>query len=181
MKHPLNDPQAPMRRLGFTDEDLRANEQGQLTKRQLKSLRHAQRQQRVLITGAILVETIVIVVMTSGQSLNPCDQCPNLNLAVIILAVGAAIFVVHFALEWHKTRLDIQNEDVAVVEGIAHYRRIGPAHGRRSMYRNLYIDKTSFRVLRRKLSAFEYGEMYRVFYARRSKIMLSAMWVKHDR
>jgi hypothetical protein len=180
-EHPLANPQAGlMNLLGFAEADLEANRDGYITKRQRTWLHSIQRQRVILIVLAIVTESVLIVVVTSGQSLSSCAQCSNPILALTIFMVAIAVFIVYFWLEWRKTKKDLYKGDVAVAEGIAHYRRTVTVGGRHSMYRTLFINQTPFRILRWKLPAFEYGELYRVHYAPRSNIILSAEWLMGD-
>jgi len=177
MEHPLTNPQAPlMNRLKFSEDDLRANQEGYMTKRQRKRLNAIQRQRAILIILAILTEVVLAVVMTSGQDLTSCTQCSNPTLGLTILMVAVLVFIAYFWFERRKTKQDLYKGEVAVVEGEARYRRAIGSGGRRAMYRSLFINQNKFRVLRWALSAFEHGDTYRVYYTPRSKIILSAEW-----
>lgn len=168
-----------MEALAFDEDDLAANQAGELSSRQVARLNREQ-----LSTGLggalVLVFGIVIVSLVMGTVNFALMTLP----ALVILIAISAFFLGLSAVIWSRSRklyADLVDRWVAEIEGrvdlsvragqnaASYYLRVGDGE-----------DSVRFTVKQRAFLAFKNGDPYRIYYARRSKRLLSAEWLREN-
>ncbi|HVU10550.1 MAG TPA: hypothetical protein VHD90_04700 [Phototrophicaceae bacterium] len=164
-------------RVGFTADDLRANQQGKLAERQREIARHKYRAsvsngiRGLLIFWLAFVVLLVVIQLSAGTQ-------PQDKQAFVYVFVGITLILFLIAGISLLQGRDLRAGRVFSVEGVAQTRVV--------QYRSRYGSSTGYELLvgglkfrldsREELAGFENGLHYRVYYIRYAPlhVLLSA-------
>lgn len=154
--------------LNFTESDLRANRQGQLTIEQVKRLRRGQR--RSALTGALVFSALVFAstaLIFAGQTENNAIML----LAGLGLTLVNALMVGHIGRDIMRINRDLRSNGVEALGG--NVERVLRRGRQRDSYllkiadQRLYVTKDVF-------LQFDHLTPYRIYRTRLTRILLSA-------
>jgi len=158
--------------LGFTHPDLLANHAGRMTDAQRVGLRQGSprlvREDVLMAGGFGLFFLIGLIAILPGGALVPCVGGTVILGLLTALAAGLAV------RKWIAIRSDVDDGAVMALEGPARHRAVGGMVGRYGAVYQLVIQETRFELPKDTLSIFREDATYRIYYAPRSKIILSA-------
>ncbi len=162
--------------LGFTHPDLLANHTGRMTDAQRVGLRQGSPRlvrEDVLMAGGFGVFFLIgLIAILPGGALVPCVGGTVILGLLTALAAGLAV------RKWLAIRSDANGGTVMALEGPARHRAVGGMVGRYGAVYHLVIQETRFELPKDTLSIFREDVTYRIYYAPRSKIILSAAPVR---
>ena len=159
--------------LSFSISDLMSNRAGILTDTQRRALR-AERGDVLIIYGSF----IAVVTLVLGAALSTLGNkqlalpYPDIRLACVIALIATSCHLFYLV---GRLNTDLQRGVVHAIEGVV-ATVIPFADGRRHFLGRGYVqvNRTKFYCARDTLLAFERNAKYRLYYAPRSKVILSA-------
>ena len=157
--------------LRFDEDDLEANEAGYLSERQLKRLKSMR-------TSAALA-LIILALLFSSVFLFLASRSGSVSGALPFLGVGSLLLVVLFLV--YRSRVYPLASDLRENETLASEGRIDLSLKHQQQNRIEYfvrVNEMRFRVKKETFFALKNGDPYRIYYAPRSKQILSAEWLR---
>jgi hypothetical protein len=158
----------------FNDEDLDANRNGYMTKRQRVRLRDKRWDRIGPYAGfaALLAFMFVCSLVSSGSRTRPRqDTLSMLGLFFFIFGPMIGVLVLLAYRELRRIKTDLYKGDISIAWGRA---RLDIMDGGRGPARyKLNIEGIEFDISKMQLLTLRHGERYRVFYAPNSKVILS--------
>ena len=155
--------------IGFSEEDLEANREGYMSEQQRRSLFRKWTPWTcfTLLFAALILPTMLPFVL---EQLGTSTLSPLTLIAAVFLVVP-----VYFAYKWWQLSVDMRQRLVTSVEGRV---RLDLSGGGNSSQLTVSIGKAKFHVKKPIFLAFKNGDPYCVYYAPRSKTILSAEWLR---
>ena len=154
--------------LNFTENDLRANRQGQLTIAQIKRLRRNQR--RSALVGALVFSALVF----ASTALIFAGQREN-NAIILLAGLGLtlvnALMVGHIGRDFMRINSDLRSNDVEVLAG--NVERVLRRGRQRDSYLLKVADQTLY-VSKDIFMQFDHLAPYRIYRTSLARILLSA-------
>ncbi|MCY4072682.1 MAG: hypothetical protein OXG60_15415 [Chloroflexi bacterium] len=154
--------------LNFSESDLRANRQGQLSIEQVKRLRRHQR--RSALIGALVFSALVLAstaLIFAGQTGNN----PIMLLAGLGLILVNALMVGHMGRDIMRINSDLRSNGVEVLAG--NVERVLRRGRQRDNYLLKIADQTLY-VTKDVFLQFDHLMPYRIYRTRLTRILLSA-------
>lgn len=166
-----------MEAIGFTEEDLEANRQGYLTKKQCV---HLNKERSKWLTYSLVAAGVgfYFIVRILLDDIPFYVTVPNKVPIIGIILVFAGTTATHFFWKSRRFGTDLRNGETNFTEGRVQL-DVDNA-GRRDMYYTLAIQDIVFRVKKRAFLAFKNGDPYCIYYAPHSKTILSAEWLREE-
>ena len=151
--------------LRFSEEDIEASRQGRMTESQRALIwwRSSEANFWYIILPVMVLFTIHFRPMIQDD-----------NGAFLVIALFGTLIGTRIAVDVLRVYQDTGQDEVQKIEGVVMKDRKPRTAG--NAPRNFYIRirNTIFKVSPSEISAFEHGKFYRIFYAPRSKVILSA-------
>jgi hypothetical protein len=166
-----------MQAIGFSEEDLEANREGHITKRQrvrLNAKRTSWGLRSALAVGIMLFLCASAII--DGNRIGDTVESRVAIIALICIIGGTAI--IYTRLRGGYFNSDLRKGDVHIIED-----RVVldvSSQGNRGDSYSVRIDETTFAVNKPIFLAFKNGDPYRIYYAPHSKTILSAEWLRDD-
>jgi hypothetical protein len=158
-----------MQAIGFMEDDLEANREGHISRRQRVILENDQTFRNTLITFAAIL-AIPLTLLFSCISFSEFG-----NTALFCFLIAGIIFFMRRS--WARVNDDLRMGDVRAIEG---WVKLDFANrGNWSLY-SLAINGEIFSVKKSVFLAFKNGDPYRIYYAPHSKTILSAEWLRDE-
>lgn len=165
--------------LRFTEADLAANQQGFITDDQTARLRMLRGRPGSILVIIILVLSVVLLGIASSL-VTTYFQFQSVYCSAIFLLIGGVIGQIALIQSLPpalRIGRDIRERRIASIEGRIqiefHSRNNGTSYYARMNGKRFEIDKKTF-------LAFKNDDPYRLYYAPRSKVLLSAEWLRDD-
>jgi hypothetical protein len=159
--------------IGFTEEDLQANQDRYITKRQRLILNRERSGWRLFCYSAVVLSPILCA-LALLDGLIAGDPVQS-RISIISLICGlTAIFFTYCYLKWQQYDSDLSKGDVAVVEGHVTLRQHQERNGTRYEIR---VQSRTFTVSISVFDAFRDGDLYAIYYSPHTKKLLSAEWL----
>jgi hypothetical protein len=161
--------------LGFTSEDLAANQSGSLTESQRERLRRLQRLEFIsgVILGPIFILLPIAIVVAAIYLILRYFQV-DLSWLWLILLVGVIVNIARFVpnglKRWRAVEADLAGP-VATAAGRA---SVKTSKVRRATAYRLTVGGAEFDVPESIANAFKSGAPYRIYYTPEATILLSA-------
>ena len=155
--------------LGFDADDLDANHNGYLTKKQRKVLNRIRRIWKIMVAMSILVAPIAIILaILDGYRIHDTASSRFGICILIIVVAGGYSYYAYTKIQ--KFNKDLYKGDVLGISGIvAKYYFVNRGEAA------VQISGHTFRTLeRQRFFEFTYGESYTIFYTPYSNYVLSA-------
>src|SRR5258707_8100574 len=161
------------RALEFSSEDLKANRDGYMTKEQRKKLRNKGRRTAAMVgfyPGFALLlfidQTILSRLNYSSELIHALANFSEFFIAAIVwIILARAIIYQHFKTDLYKGKAEY-------IGGRVHL--FSENRGRRKFNYRLIISNQIFAISEKISAAFDDGEFYGVYYAPKTKTILSA-------
>lgn len=156
--------------LEFTNEDLAANQRGEMSDQQRQRLRD-RRLWALILAGVMLIFPIIGLIVILQRPL---------DAGGVFILVLAAIWILLFGgIGWlavTQTRSELRSGQVVSVTGVAKLEQVNVYKGP-NFY--LTIETVKFRIDAGVYWTFKAGERYQVFYTPESMVILSAIWLRN--
>jgi len=157
--------------LGFTEDDLDANQRGSLTRRQKERINREVKDEADsmwLMLGIFLGVSLLLALIFTLE---------GLPIAAMLLGAGLVVLPFMYLAYRRQNALttDVQGDQIGTVEGVTDLRLQSVARGEHGTYR-LGIDKETLKIdedAYQRLSRYAPGYI-RAYYSKRGKILLSA-------
>ena len=153
----------------FDTADLAANERGNYSEHQIAALHHQRR--RYVVTGAIMAGLMLLflafVVLTSSQLAALFNGVAVLGLLLAAFSTGQHVY---------RLNRDLQTP-VSAVEGRVIQELRSTEDGGDYV---VHLEDQKFKLKRDVFLAFKNGDPYRLYYAPRTKKILSVAWLRDD-
>jgi hypothetical protein len=162
LKHKYGD--MLMNALGYTDEDLAANQNGQLGPTQRAQLTGNLNNWRLLAIVTIALAALLSVYRGDGWAT---------PVAVWLIATPILVYI---GVKARAYSLDLHADEVEMVEGLIALDIIN--RGKNGVAYILDIEDLSFNIRKTVFLAFKNGDPYRLYYAPHSKLLLGAEWLR---
>jgi hypothetical protein len=166
-----------MQAIGFTEEDLEANREGYMSKRQRSRL-YAKRSswgiRTILAVGITLFLCVSAII--DGNRIGDTVSSRLAIIGLICIVGGSA--VVYTRLKGANFTADLWKGEIHIIEG-----RVVldvSNQGNRGDFYTVRIDDTTFAINKPIFLAFKNDDPYRIYYAPRSKTILSAEWLRDE-
>jgi hypothetical protein len=159
-----------MTALQFRESDLAANEAGELSPTQIRKL---QWRRSMAIIGALVLTAIFAFILLSFVRFAAFRGASPLLAIGFVIVVGILAFITYQAVSLTNDLRD----GVSVVEGRV---QLDMNRGEQTSRFYVKIDNIRFRVRKAVFLAFKNGDPYRIYYAPRSKLILSVEWLRDD-
>ena len=159
-----------MAALNFTEADLEANQAGALSARQVAALEQRRNWSFMGMIASIVVTALVFLIASVMQ---PGDDA----IVVAILSTIPIAFAIWLAYTAYRYGKDVAERHSAAVEGRV---ELDIGGGQNSTNLAIKLENKKFRVNKRQFLTFKSGDPYRIYYAPRSKRVLSAEWLRDD-
>jgi hypothetical protein len=161
--------------LGFDEDDLAANRAGRISLKQIARLKRKRQgfmptPKTIVGLGAVLV---AILWGTIGVTRLSYETLSTLTMTMMLFVVIALKMMEHF----DGITADVRKETVEEVEGRVELSMQTTLNADRYF---LNVDQMRFKVTQQALLAFKNGDPYRIYYAPRSKQVLSVEWLRED-
>jgi hypothetical protein len=173
IQQPLKQQFMLMAAIGFTEEDLQANREGYLTKKQRRELNDDRTLWKIFFALTIptfLIGTLWVILDGIYFKYTIINRIEMMSLLwVFVLGIGFYI--------WRKIKkynLDLHKGDVQAVQGIVQLGEGGNS-GVRRYY--CYIQGISWSINLFTHASFKAGDPYAIYYAPHSKTLLSTEWL----
>lgn len=164
-----------MEALAFDEDDLAANQAGEFSGRQIARLN---RDRRSLALGVAIILLVGFFAMM--LALGAVDFA-FLTPAILVILVGmSATFIGLSAFIWARsarTSADLRENRAAEVEGRVD---LSVRAGQNAASYYLRVGDKRFTVKQKAFLAFKNGDPYRIYYAPRSKRILSVEWLREN-
>jgi hypothetical protein len=160
--------------LNFTEEDLTANRQGYMTKKQRVKLRTMVRKRTIyqpLGVFWIYLAVIFFLIFSGAADTNGRDMRGIVAVGFVVASVAMGIYTYY---AWRRLHADLHKGDVAMEAG-----RIALEVGMRGK-NSLTVQYTTFSINAETLLAFRNDAHYRIYYAPHTKLILSAESMKDE-
>lgn len=165
-----------MQAIGFTEEDLDANREGYMSKRQRVILGSNRTFWNTLTTfAAILAIPLAFLFSFCSFISAPSSSFKLGNMALFCLLIAGIIYFMK--RKWARVIDDLRTGDVSAIEG--RVKLDFADRGNWSLY-SLAISGEIFNVKKSVFLAFKNGDPYRIYYAPHSKTILSAEWLRDE-
>jgi hypothetical protein len=158
----------------FDNEDLDANRNGYMTKKQRIRLLNKRWDRIAPYAGfaAFLVFIFGCSLTSSGFSSRPINNTLSmLGLFFFIFAPMIGVLILFAYRELRRIKADLYKGDISIAWGRARLDIMD--HGRGPARYKLSLEGIEFDISKAQLLALRHGERYRVFYAPNSKVILS--------
>jgi hypothetical protein len=164
-----------MEALDFTDEDLAANREGYLTKRQL--LRLSQRQNSWTM-GVVLaaIGSVFLCAFAIMDGIRIGDTVSSRVGIIGLIAILAGGFVLYTWTKGARFAVDLRQGELEAVEGRVALDVI--SQGSSGNAYTVQIEDRTFAINKPIFLAFKNGDPYRIYYAPHSRTILSAEWLR---
>jgi hypothetical protein len=157
----------------FDNEDLDANRNGYMTKRQRARLR--KKGWEKIIPRGIIVGVFALVI---GCSLT---AIPNLEFSLsgyvvtvlCVMLAGMAIPLISLGRQWQRIRFDLVKGDVSIRKGPVLLDIIGGREYKGSVSYRLHQGDIWFDITKEQLLALKHDGRYQIYFAPNSKVILS--------
>ncbi len=163
-----------MTALNFTEADLDANRDGQLSEEQYVSLQSKRTYWRY---GVIGITGFAVILSAAGIRMLPgYDYAPANIVMLFCLLFGGIQFLTAFYywMRYRAVTSDLRDQTVAAAQGIAMLESLG--FGKMTVR----VGDRTFMMKDKAGLAFKNGDPYCLYYAPHSKILLSAEWLRED-
>lgn len=154
--------------MGFTSQDLRANEAGELGATQRQRLARL-RQRAIGIGGAVFC--VFVLIATVFLYLGQANDSGILTALGILLTLLNAVALGMFARHWMRLNADLNDNRVQAVRG--ELERIVKPSGQLSNY-ILRLEGNDFEVTKEVFKLFRHEVTYTFYCAPRSGVLLAA-------
>jgi hypothetical protein len=158
----------------FDNEDLDANRNGYMTKRQRVTLNNKRWEKMLPYTGIVALLAFMFVCgLTSSGSRPDAIQNTLSGLGLLLCIFGPLIVGTSLLgyREWRRIKTDLYKGDVSIAMGLVRLDILSSGKG--SISYKLDIAGTKFDISKDQLLAIKNGERYRVFFVPNSKVILS--------
>jgi hypothetical protein len=159
--------------IGFTEEDLEANQDRYITKRQRLILNRERTEWRLFCYSAVVLSPIACAAAIVDGILIGDTIASRIGI-ISLICLLTAIFFTYCYLKWQQYDADLSKGDVAVVEGhvtLSWYQeRNGTKYKIKMQSRTFIVSKSIF-------NTFKDGDFYAVYYSPHTKKLLSAEWL----
>ena len=159
-----------MAALDFTEADLEANQAGELSARQIKAL---EKRRGLMFMGVFASIVVMALFFLLASVMQPSDDA----FVFYFFAVFPALLAIYLAYNVYRSSSDTRERRSAVVEGRV---ALDVSGGQNSANFAIKLENKKFRLNKRQFLTFKNGDPYRVYYAPRSKRILSAEWLRDD-
>jgi hypothetical protein len=170
MEKPKHKPEhALMEAIGFTEDDLEANQEGRLSQEQYRRLA---RQSRTMMWVIILLSLVTLPVSCLFTVAHLGMSDTGVFIFVGLMAFGLAVVL---TLKWGSKNRDYHDATVRSVEG-----RVGldvGSSGDASTF-IVRVEDQKFKVNKRTFLAFKNGDPYAIYFMPSSKTIISAEWLR---
>lgn len=171
---------ALMKVIGFTEDDLDANRDGYMSKKQRGALSR-ERQQWLKFIAIIIGGTSVLYTLFLLKSIIRGDQFPDNILIIAFICLAAALMSMYMGFKRSRVNADLRKGDVYIAEGLISLYIQKIQNGQLVFY--IYhadIQQQRFKLEKTVYDAFVNGEPYAIYYAPNSKTILSAEWLRPE-
>ncbi len=165
--------EALMQAIGFTEEDLEANREGQLSQRQRDEIKRLRMTWYGIKIICVVISPIVLILLI----LPLFDSRTNKSGLFIFIAMAVTVlgYSAYYAMErWNQYRKDLAENRTAVIEGRV---KIKVFHYKEPKYK-ISIEDVRFEVSKEIFLTFKNGDPYIIYYAPYSNKLLSAEWLR---
>lgn len=159
-----------MAALNFTEADLEANQAGELSARQIAAL---EKRRGLMFMGVFVSMVVMALFFLIASVMQPSDDAT----VFYFFTVFPALFTLYLAYNVYRYGKDIHDRRSAVVEGRV---ELDISGGQNSANFAIKLENKKFRLNKRQFLTFKSGDPYRVYYAPKSRRILSAEWLRDD-
>jgi hypothetical protein len=160
--------------IGFTEQDLAANREGYMTKSQRALLDRERKLWRSDMQIA-MASLPIAVVLTIWDGYRIGDTLSSRIGILIFFTVIIGLWYVDVRRRWRWFDGDLYKGEVVFTDGKVGLRTYRQKNGRIYLVK---VSKLQFSVQKQAYHAFREGDPYRIYYAPRSKRLLSAEWLR---
>jgi hypothetical protein len=164
-----------MEAVGFDEDDLEANRAGYMSKGQRARLR-AKRSSWINISLVAVGFGFLVAIVTITDDLQFRNSFTSRVGSFGLICVGIAGVVSYSWLNWRKFDADLLKGEFDTIEGPIQLDVT--SQGNRGTKYSVIIEGSRFNVTKPIFLAFKNGDPYCIYYAPRSKTILSAEWLR---
>ncbi len=163
--------------IGFTEEELEANREGYMSKRQRSRLnaKHSSWGIRTILAVGITLFLCASAII-DGNRIGDTVESRVAIIGFICIVGGTAI--IYTRLKGANFTADLRKGDIHIIEG-----RVVldvSNQGNRGDFYTVRVEDTTFATNKPIFLAFKNGDPYRIYYAPHSKTILSAEWLRDE-
>ncbi len=159
-----------MAALNFTEADLEANQAGELSARQIAAL---EKRRGLMFMGVFVSMVVMALFFLIASVMQPSYDA----FVFYFFAVFPALLALYLAYNVYRSSSDTRERRSAVVEGRV---QLDVSGGQNSANFVLKLENKKFGLNKRQFLTFKSGDPYRVYYAPKSRRILSAEWLRDD-
>ncbi|MBZ0293784.1 MAG: hypothetical protein K8L99_14550 [Anaerolineae bacterium] len=159
-----------MNALDFTPQELEANKEGYLTKRQ----RHRLSDERSFwrfFDRLIKAASPILIILAALDGIRIGDTISSRAVIISLMCIITFTLLLYIGTRWRKLDKDLSKGDVTAVEGIVKLTRFRKRNG---MAYRIYIHQEYFDVPGHIYIAFEQGKSYALYFTPHSRTLISA-------
>lgn len=156
-----------MNAIEFDEEDLEANQQGVLSQKQQQVFRAERKNWRFFFWMVLVVSPVIIISVWNGET----RTIPS----SIVLGIIALLGLGYCWSKWVSWDRDCKRGIVHSAEGRI---KLDVAESKQEFGYRVYIQDVRFEISKRVFLAFKNNDPYIIYYAPRTKRILSAEWLR---
>lgn len=160
--------------LAFDEDDLDANAAGHFSEAQREDFAAEQRRLALFIAGDTLIVAAWLILTRFGGFIGA-----TLPLVLIVLPILLAL-VLSYAIRLYRLYADVREDQPQNAEGRVELSMHGKSGAGSTVDCTIRVSDAKFPLKEEAFLAFKNGDPYRIYYASRSKKLLSVEWLREN-